>query len=128
MEIISLPVETDYSKIDSRYRLVIIASQRARQLMEGAKQTHQSRHAKASTIALEEVLGDKLEVLYGKEAKQAQRDAKRLREEMKTRQLLTEREEELASEIRKDLSVYLEEAKRQEAAPPEPVVKEEKEE
>lgn len=128
MEIISLPVETDYSKIDSRYRLVIIASQRARQLMEGAKQTHQSRHAKASTIALEEVLGDELEVLYGKEAKQAQRDAKRLREEMKTRQLLTEREEELASEIRKDLSVYLEEAKRQEAAPSEPVVKEEKEE
>ena len=128
MEIISLPVETDYSKIDSRYRLVIIASQRARQLMEGAKQTQQSRHAKASTIALEEVLGDELEVLYGKEAKQAQRDAKRLREEMKTRQLLTEREEELASEIRKDLSVYLEEAKRQEVATPEPVVKEEKEE
>lgn len=127
MEIISLPVETDYSKIDSRYRLVIIASQRARQLMEGAKQTRQSRHAKAGTIALEEVLGDELEILYGKEAKQAQRDAKRLREEMKTRQLLTEREEELASEIRKDLSVYLEEAKRQEAATPEPV-KEEKEE
>lgn len=125
MEIISLPVETDYTKIDSRYRLVIIASQRARQLMEGAKPTLQSRHAKASTIALEEVLGDELEVLYGKEAKQAQRDAKRLREEMKTRQLLTEREEELASEIRKDLSVYLEEsAKRQEAAPPEPIKEE----
>jgi len=124
MEIISLPVETDYSKIDSRYRLVIIASQRARQLMEGARPTVQTRHTKASTIALEEVLGNQLEILYGKEAKQAQREAKRLREEMKTRQLLTEREEELASEIRKDLSVYLEEAKRQEAAPVEPVKEE----
>ena len=123
MEIISLPVEADYSKIDSRYRLVIIASQRARQLMEGVRPTLQTRHHKASTIALEEVLGDQLEVLYGKEAKQAQREAKRLRDEMKTRQLLSEREEELASEIRKDLSVYLEEsAKRQEepAAPEAP--------
>ena len=128
MEIISLPVETDYTKIDSRYRLVIIASQRARQLMEGVKPTLQTRHTKASTIALEEVLGEELEVLYGKEAKQAQREAKRLREEMKTRQLLTEREEELASEIRKDLSIYLEEAKRQEVAPPEPIKAAEKEE
>lgn len=122
MEIISLPVEADYSKIDSRYRLVIIASQRARQLMEGARPILQTRHHKAGTIALEEVLGDELEVLYGKEAKQAQRDAKRLRDEMKTRKLLSEREEELASEIRKDLTVYLEEsAKRQEEAPPEVV-------
>ncbi|TAK03222.1 MAG: DNA-directed RNA polymerase subunit omega [Candidatus Manganitrophaceae bacterium] len=126
MEIISLPVETDYSKIDSRYRLVIIASQRARQLMEGARPILQTRHNKASTIALEEVLGDELEVLYGKEAKQAQREAKRLREEMKTRQLLSEREEELATEIRKDLSVYLEEsAKRQEPPPAPEVTKEE---
>ncbi|SRR5579884_26582 len=120
MEIISLPVEPDYSKIDSRYRLVIIASQRARQLMEGARPILQTKHNKASTIALEEVLGNQLEVLYGKEAKQAQREAKRLREEMKTRQLLSEREEELATEIRKDLSVYLEEsAKRQEEPAPE---------
>lgn len=113
MEIISLPVEVDFTKIDSRYRLVIIASQRARQLMEGSKPMLPSRHMKDSTIALEEVLGDGLEVLYGKEARQAQREAKRQREEMKSRALLAEREEELASEIRKDLNVYLEESAKQ---------------
>lgn len=114
MEIISLPVEVDFTKIDSRYRLVIIASQRARQIMEGAKAVIQSRQAKASTIALEEVLTGDLEFLYGKDARQAQREAKRLREEMKSRALLAEREEELATEIKKDLSVYLEESARQE--------------
>lgn len=110
MDIISLPVEVDFSRMDSRYRLVIIASQRARQILEGSKPTIQSRHTKESTIALEEVLGNGLEILYGKEARQAQRDAKRLREDMKSRALLAEREEELTSEIRKDLSVYLEES------------------
>jgi hypothetical protein len=54
-----------------------------------------------------------LEILYGKDARQAQREAKRLREEMKSRALLAEREEELATEIKKDLSVYLEESARQ---------------
>jgi DNA-directed RNA polymerase subunit omega len=107
MEIISLPVEVDFSKIDSRYRLVIIASQRARQIMEGAKAIIQSRQAKASTIALEEVLTGDLEILYGKDARQAQREAK------KSRALLAEREEELATEIKKDLSIYLEESARQ---------------
>jgi len=114
MEIISLPVEVDFTKLDSRYRLVIIASQRARQIMEGAKPIVQSRHAKASTVALEEVLTGELEILYGKDARLAQREAKRLREEMKSRALLAEREEELATEIKKDLSVYLEESARQE--------------
>ena len=113
MEIISLPVEVDFTKIDSRYRLVIIASQRARQIMEGSKPVIQSKQAKASTIALEEVLTGDLEILYGKDARQAQREAKRLREEMKSRALLAEREEELATEIKKDLSVYLEESARQ---------------
>lgn len=81
--------------------------------MEGSKPILPSRHMKESTVALEEVLGDGLEILYGKEARQAQREAKRLREEMKSRALLAEREEELASEIRKDLSVYLEESAKQ---------------
>lgn len=120
MEIISLPVEINHTRIDSRYRLVIISSQRARQIMEGTKPTIQSKHAKASTIALEEVLEDGLEILYGKDARQAQREARRLREEMKSRALLAEREEELASEIRKDLSVYLEESAKQMESPVEP--------
>src|SRR3569832_482653 len=114
MEIISLPVEVDFTKLDSRYRLVIIASQRARQIMEGAKATIQSRQAKASTVALEEVLTGDLEILYGKDARMAQREAKHQQEEKKSRALLAEREEELATEIKKDLSVYLEESARQE--------------
>lgn len=36
MDIISLPVEYDKKDIDSRYRLVVIAAQRARELSLGA--------------------------------------------------------------------------------------------
>ncbi|MFY9269349.1 MAG: DNA-directed RNA polymerase subunit omega [Candidatus Manganitrophaceae bacterium] len=131
MDIITLPLEIDHLKIGSRYRLVIVASQRARQLVEGQKSIIQTRYTKASSIALQEILEDTLEILHGKEAKLAQREAKRLREEMKNRQLLTQREEALASEIRKDLSIYLEEsAKRREEEPVEEAeeVKETKEE
>jgi DNA-directed RNA polymerase subunit omega len=108
MEVITLPIEVKGDgEIDSRYRLVILAAQRARQLMEGSRPVAETRYTKATTIGLEEVLDDRVEFLLGKEAKVAQKEARRLREEeIKSRALLA-KEEELATEIKKDLSVYL---------------------
>jgi DNA-directed RNA polymerase subunit omega len=112
MEIIALPIEVDGNdKIDSRYRLVILAAQRARQLMEGGSPVSETRYAKSTTVGLEEVLENKVEFLTGKDARVAQREAKRLREEEIKSRALLEKEEEIASEIKKDLSVYLAERK-----------------
>ena len=47
-------------KIDSVYRLVIIASRRARQLGKGAKPLVKTNAKKPSTIALEEILAGRV--------------------------------------------------------------------
>ena len=46
----------DVNKFGSRSRLVIIAAQRAQQLMKGIPSTIVTKHTKPTTIALEEVL------------------------------------------------------------------------
>ncbi len=117
-EIIALPIMGQEQPIDSRYRMVIIAAQRARQIMEGSRPLIQTRYIKGTTIALEEFLEGHLQYLTGKEARSAQREARRLREESLRSQALISREEEIAAEIKKDLSVYLEEASA--ATPPAP--------
>ena len=112
MEIISLPIEMNkIENIDSRYRLVILAAQRARQMMEGSRPVAETRYTKATTIGLEEVLGEKVEFVTGKDARVAQREARRLREEEIKSRALLEKEEDLATEIKKDLSIYLAERK-----------------
>ncbi len=113
MDIISLPIDSGAMSKLSRYQVVILASQRARQIIEGSeKPTHPSRHVKPTTLALEEIVKGDLEILYGKEAIRYQQEARRHREERKNRLLSPEREEELRQEIKKDLSVYLEDAKK----------------
>jgi len=107
MEIISLPIQGEFVNTNSRYRLVVLATQRARQLMEGDKPSLVTRYAKPTTIALTEILSNKLEILHGKEALQHQHDARRMRDERKNRFLSPEREEELRREIKKDFSIYL---------------------
>ncbi len=110
MDIISLPIKTMKTTDEgasSRYRMVNIAAHRARQIMEGEKPTIQTEYTKASTIALHEVLTSDLEILYGKNARLAQREEKRLREEMEIQAALAEREEDLASEIKKELNIFL---------------------
>ena len=107
MEIISVPIVVDEEKIDSRYRLVIATSQRARQLMEGNGPAIQTRYKKATTIALEEFLEGKLEIHTGKDAKQAQRESRRLREEEMRHQALQAKGREITSEISRELSVYV---------------------
>ena len=111
MDIVSLPIDIEHDAIDSRFRLVIVAAQRARQIMEGAKPVISARgDHKETTIAIEEILSNKLNILYGEAAVIAQQEEKRRREEMKRRAMLAEREGELSSEIKKDLSIYLGEA------------------
>ncbi len=110
MEVISLPVGVNKDEIDSRYRLVIIVSQRARQLMEGNPRVVSTRYRKMTTTALEEVMEKKLDFYTGKDARQAHREARRLHEEEMRHQALQAKEREISTEISKDLSVYVDDS------------------
>lgn len=109
MDIISLPVEYDHNKIDGRYRLVVIASQRAKELTAGAKPKIQTKAKKITTIALEEAINNTIEFLTGKEAKKAKEEARKF----DYRRLLEERKKAVISEdlteLEKDLKDYLHE-------------------
>jgi len=109
MDIVSLPIDIDKSVIDSRFRLVIVAAQRARQIMEGEKLLIEESNFKNTTNATMEILSGKLEILYGDEAVSAQRKERRQREEIKRRAILAEREEALSStvESKKNLNILL---------------------
>lgn len=105
MDIISLPIEIDKNKIDSRFRLVNIAAQRAKELSLGAKKKIQTKSKKVTTIAIEEALAGKLEYIVGEEARKAREEEKKF----DYRRLLEERRRVPADikELEKDLKVYL---------------------
>jgi DNA-directed RNA polymerase subunit omega len=109
MDIISLPVEYDNSKIDGKYRLVAIASQRAKDLSLGAKAKIQTKSKKVTSIAIEEAAKGVLEFLTGDEAIKAREEAGKF----DYRKLLEESRKisagEDLSELEKDLKVYLHE-------------------
>jgi len=109
MDIISLPVEYDKKKIDGKYRLVAIASQRAKELSLGAKPKLQTKSKKVTSIAIEEAASDLLEFLTGEEAVIAREEAGKF----DYRKLLEESRRVSAgedlSELEKDLKVYLHE-------------------
>ncbi|MEW6068971.1 MAG: DNA-directed RNA polymerase subunit omega [Nitrospirota bacterium] len=109
MDIISLPIEYDNTKIDGRFRLVAIASQRAKDLSLGVKPKVKTKAKKITTIALEETINNTIEFLTGESAKKAKEEAKKL----DYRKLLEEKKRELSteelSEFEKDLKVYLHE-------------------
>jgi len=118
MDLIALPYEGKLpAGVDSRYRIVTVSSQRARQLAEGAKAAVETRYTKPTTIALQEFYNGKLEFLTGKEARLAQKEAKRLREEAMAAKALEARHAALSEEIKRDLSVYVEEGRAKEALP-----------
>jgi DNA-directed RNA polymerase subunit omega len=115
MDLIGLPFEGTLPEgVDSRYRVVAVASQRARQLSEGAKPSVETRYTKPTTMALQEFYAGKLEFLTGKEARLAQKEARRLREEAMVAKALEARHAALSEEIKRDLSVYVEEGKAKE--------------
>lgn len=109
MDIISLPVEIDMKKIDGRYRLVMIASQRAKELSVGVKPKIQTKSKKVTAIAIEEAAMGNLEFLVGEEAVKAKEEAKKF----DYRRLLEEKRREATpeelTELEKDLKVYLHE-------------------
>ena len=109
MDIISLPVEYDDDKIDGKYRLVAIASQRAKDLSLGSKSKMQTKSKKVTSIAIEEAVGGQLEFLTGEEAVKAKEEAGKF----DYRKLLEESRKisagEDLSELEKDLKVYLHE-------------------
>jgi len=111
MDIISVPIDIDRKTIDSRFRLVIVAAQRARQIIEGAKPMIETQPMqKESTLAIEEILSGKLDILYGADAVSAHREERRRREEIRRQAMLAEREQQLGGDVKKDLSIYLGEA------------------
>jgi DNA-directed RNA polymerase subunit omega len=109
MDIISLPVEYDNTKIDGKYRLVAIASQRAKDLSLGSKPKIQTKSKKVTSIAIEEAASGSLEFLTGEEAIKAREEAGKF----DYRKLLEESRKisagEDLSELEKDLKVYLHE-------------------
>ena len=118
MELISLPYEGEIPGIDSRYRVVSVVSQRARQLFEGAKPSVSTKYSKPTSIALQELCEGKLEFLTGDEAALAQKEARRLKEEGLATRAIEARHAALSDEIKRDLTVYMEEGKPKEETGP----------
>ena len=113
-----LPDDRD-GKFDSRYRVVLVAAQRAKQLMRGTTHEQTSKFAKETSMALEEVLGGKVAYLMGQDARQALREAKRSPDGEFEPALLTEADED-TKEIKQQLSVYVDDSPKEPAVEAEP--------
>ncbi len=113
MDIISLPVEYDTSKIDGKFRLVAIATQRAKDLSYGAKPKIKTKWKKVASIAIEEAVSPDctLEYLTGEEAVAAKEEANKF----DYRKFLEESRRAAAAEelspIEKDVKAYLHDRK-----------------
>lgn len=77
MDIISLSVDIDRDKIDSRYRFAVAVIQRAKQLNQGAMPTKETKAKKIITLALEEVAAGTVRVLSGEEALKVREEAEK---------------------------------------------------
>jgi len=115
IDMLSLLPQYTTDEFDSRHRLVIVASQRAKHLTQGAKPAVLSRFTKETTVALDEVLRGKLKYLTGKEARDAMKEAKRGKEGETERLAMMTGED--AREIKKELSNYVDDTA-QPATPP----------
>jgi DNA-directed RNA polymerase subunit omega len=117
IDMLSLLPQYTANEFDSRHRLVIVASQRAKHLTQGAKQAGSSRFTKETTIALDEVLRGHVKYLIGKEARDAMKEAKRGKEGETERIAMMTGDD--AREIKKELSVYVDDTAQQVATPTE---------
>ena len=105
IDMLSLLPQYTSNEFDSRHRLVIVASQRAKHLTQGAKPVGSSRFTKETTMALDEVLRGHVNYLTGKEARDAMKEAKRGKEGETERIAMMTGED--AHEMKKELSVYV---------------------
>ncbi len=106
MDALSLLPQHHQKEFDSRYRIVLIAAQRAKQLVRGAESEGKSKFSKETSKALEEVLQGSVPYLIGQEAKDAIRDAKMVNQRPIDPALYAQQDEN-AKEIKKELSVYI---------------------
>ncbi len=111
MDPLSLLPECQDLSVESRSRLVIVAAQRARQLMQGASPLLVTKHTKPTTMALEEVLRGKVKFLVGKDARQAMKEAKKQRDRELERLTVAQVTGEDDHEIKKDLNVIVDDSK-----------------
>ncbi len=110
MDIVSLPIVFEKERLDSRFRLVIVATERARKLINGAKPCVPLRYLKESTVALEEIVSCDIEIVKGKEARQALREAMEKKEAQAAGTLEAVEEDEVKKEIEKELGNYVNDA------------------
>lgn len=115
MDALSLLPQHHQKQFDSRFRIVLIAAQRAKQLVQGIPTKSPSKFSKETSMALEEVLQGKIPYLIGEEAKQAMRDAKRMAERPIDPGLYAQQDEN-AAEIKKELSVYIDDTAQHQVA------------
>jgi DNA-directed RNA polymerase omega subunit len=106
-DLIALPIEMKETAVDTKFRLVHIASQRVRQLSAGVPLQVATQSIKDTTIALEEAVAGKLKILTGEEAKKAKEEFRKQEERARIEGQLSAKEEE----IRKELSAYLSETR-----------------
>jgi len=109
MDVISLPVVADKKKLDSRFRLVTIVAQRAKELSFGAKAKIQSKYKKVTSQALLEATNSELEFLTGEEARTALDEAKKYDMRRMIEEKKREARIEELTELERDLKVYLHE-------------------
>lgn len=108
IDMLSLLPQYTQDQFDSRHRLVIVAAQRAKHILQGSRPSSTSRFTKETTIALDEVLRSEIKYLVGKEARDATKEAKRGKEGETERMAMMTGED--AREIKKELSVYVDDS------------------
>jgi DNA-directed RNA polymerase subunit omega len=108
VDMLSLLPQYTPDQFDSRHRLVIVAAQRAKHLLQGSRPFGSSKFTKETTIGLDEVLRAEAKYLVGKEARDAMKEAKRGKEGESERIAMMTGED--AREIKKELSVYVDDS------------------
>lgn len=113
MEIISLPIQAEDLQIDSRFRLVMAAAHRVRQINSGAKPLVDTRYHKNTSTALDEILRGKVDIISGEEARKliaterAAQDAKRASDAGAEDVFVLRRKVEKREEIEAELKQYI---------------------
>ncbi|GJL53619.1 MAG: hypothetical protein NPIRA02_07510 [Nitrospirales bacterium] len=109
MDALSLLPEHHQTQFDSRFRIVLIAAQRAKQIMRGAPTPGSVKYIKETSAALEEVLNGDIQYLKGQDAREAIKKAKGASEREFDPALLAQTDA-TAQEIQKELSVYIDDS------------------
>jgi len=105
VDMLNLLPQYTTDQFDSRHRLVLVAAQRAKHLLQGSRFQGISRFTKETTIALDEVLRGETKFLVGQDARDAMKEAKRGKEGETERIAMMSGDD--AREIKKELSNYV---------------------